>query len=130
MTVPVEKMKKMAVSVRRRERGRRKTISARVAGAFAEADRLVVEFRALDPDIDKIVLFGSLARKDARSIDLDIDLAVACSKERTSGDVPSRRAPGPCLEQIRVQTERRTAISNQPADIAGDSCSQPGGTSG
>ena len=79
MTVPVEKMKKMAVSVRRRERGRRKTISARVAGAFAEADRLVVEFRALDPDIDKIVLFGSLARKDARSIDLDIDLAVACS---------------------------------------------------
>ena len=80
--MPVEKMKKMAVSVRRRERGRRKTLSARVARVFSEADRLVVEFRALDPDIDKIVLFGSLARKDVASPDFDIDLAVACSKEK------------------------------------------------
>lgn len=82
MTVPAEKIKKMAESARRRERERRKTVSARVAGAIAEMDRLVAEFKELDPDIEKIVLFGSLARKDATSPDFDIDLAVACSEEK------------------------------------------------
>ena len=82
MTVPAEKLKKMAESARRRDRERRKTISARVPGAFAEVERLAGEFRALDPAIEKIVLFGSLARKDVTSPDFDIDLAVACSKER------------------------------------------------
>jgi predicted nucleotidyltransferase len=82
MTVPVGKIKKMAESVRRREHERRAAVSVRVESAMAEVDRLVGEFRALDPAIEKIVLFGSLARKDAASIGFDIDLAVSCSKER------------------------------------------------
>jgi len=82
MTVPAEKLKKMAESEKRRERKNRAVVSGRIALALAEAKRLVGEFRTLDPGLDKIVLFGSLARKDARSIDFDIDLAVACSKAR------------------------------------------------
>lgn len=82
MSVPAEKMKRMAESVRRRERERRRTISLRVAEALDEADRLAREFRVLDPVIERIVLFGSLARKDATSPDFDIDLAVACSKDK------------------------------------------------
>lgn len=82
MSVPAKKMKRMAESVRRRERERRRTISLRVAEALDEADRLAREFRVLDPVIERIVLFGSLARKDATSPDFDIDLAVACSKDK------------------------------------------------
>ncbi len=82
MTVPSEKLKKMAEYVRRIDRKRREAISLRVIEAFAEVERLAGEFRALDPAIEKIVLFGSLARKDVTSLDFDIDLAVACSKER------------------------------------------------
>jgi len=82
MTVPPEKLKKMAEYAGRRDRERQKAVSSRVIGAFAEVERLVGEFRALDPAIEKIVLFGSLARKDVTSPDFDIDLAVACSKER------------------------------------------------
>jgi predicted nucleotidyltransferase len=82
MIVPAEKLKKMAESARRRDRERRKTISARVPGAFAEVKRLIRKFRTLDPAIEKVVLFGSLARKDVTSLDFDIDLAVSCSKEK------------------------------------------------
>src|SRR3989337_3540595 len=82
MTVPAEKLKKMAESEKRRERKNRAAVPGRIASALAEAKRLVSEFRALDPGLDKIVLFGSLARKDARSVDFDIDLAVACSTKK------------------------------------------------
>ena len=82
MTVPAEKLKKMAESEKRRQSKNRAVVSGRIALALAEARCLVGEFRALDTDIDKIVLFGSLARKDARSVDFDIDLAVACSKKK------------------------------------------------
>ena len=80
--MPVEKMKKMAESEKRRQSKNRAVVSGRIALALAEARCLVGEFRALDPDIDKIVLSGSLARKDVASPDFDIDLAVACSKEK------------------------------------------------
>jgi predicted nucleotidyltransferase len=82
MIVPAEKLKKMAEYALRTDRVRQEAISTRVIEAFAEVERLVGEFRALDPSIEKIVLFGSLARKDITSPDFDIDLAVACSKER------------------------------------------------
>lgn len=82
MTVPAVKIKKMAESVRRRECEMRAAVAVRVESAMAEVDRLIGEFRALDPAIEKIVLFGSLARKDATSLGFDIDLAVSCSKER------------------------------------------------
>lgn len=82
MTVPAVKIKKMAESVRRRECEMRAAVAVRVESAMAEVDRLVGEFRVLDPAIEKVVLFGSLARKDVRSLGFDIDLAVSCSKER------------------------------------------------
>lgn len=82
MTIPAEKLKKMAERVRLRDRERQEAVSSRVAMALAEVERLVAEFRALDPDLEKVVLFGSLARREVRSPEFDIDLAVACSKDK------------------------------------------------
>lgn len=82
MTIPAEKLKKMAERVRLRDRERQEAVSSRVAMALAEVECLVAEFRALDPDLEKVVLFGSLARREVRSPEFDIDLAVACSKDK------------------------------------------------
>jgi predicted nucleotidyltransferase len=82
MTIPAEKLKKMAEHVRLRDRERQEAVASRVAMALAEVERLVAEFRAVDPVLEKVVLFGSLARREVRSPDFDIDLAVACSKDK------------------------------------------------
>lgn len=60
MTIPAEKPKKMAEHVRLRNRERQEAIASRVAMALAEVERLVAEFRAVDPVLEKVVLFGSL----------------------------------------------------------------------
>lgn len=52
----------------------------RLALARAEVDRLVTEFQRVDPALRRVVLFGSLARDDAKSLDFDIDLAVDASR--------------------------------------------------
>ena len=38
--------------------------------------KLTEHFRAIDPDLKKVILFGSLAEKTVRSVDFDIDMAV------------------------------------------------------
>jgi predicted nucleotidyltransferase len=47
---------------------------------FAEAmeflPKLVASFREIDPDLDKIILFGSLAKGKPKRADFDIDVAV------------------------------------------------------
>ncbi len=69
----------MAERQRRLLRQRADAVAARKAMAFEEIKVLVERFRAADPDIGRIFLFGSLARDDVRSPDFDIDLAVVCS---------------------------------------------------
>ena len=43
--------------------------------AFQEVNRLVEEFRAVDPQFGIIILFGSLAEDRVRSENFDIDLS-------------------------------------------------------
>ena len=51
-------------------------IEQRQADAFAQIERLVRQFRAVDPGIRTIILFGSLAVGTPTSSVFDIDLAV------------------------------------------------------
>jgi len=48
----------------------------RVRHARLEIDRLVAQIRAVDPDVRRIVLFGSLAKNSVKRPSFDIDLAV------------------------------------------------------
>ena len=52
----------------------------RVTAAKNETDRLVKSFRSTDPKLQRIVLFGSLARGNVKRLKFDIDLAVESSR--------------------------------------------------
>lgn len=60
---------------RRVEQGELERRAERYRAALAEVDRLIVRFRAIDPDLGRIVLFGSLAAGVPRNSDFDIDLS-------------------------------------------------------
>ena len=66
-----------AVDAHRRDRVDRQAerTAERYRDALAEVDRLVSRFREIDPDLGRIVLFGSLARGVPRNPDFDIDLS-------------------------------------------------------
>ena len=66
--------RRMARETRRREQ--------LVERSGREIESLVTDFRKIDPDIRKIVLFGSLATQTVRSSSFDIDLAVDCTRTR------------------------------------------------
>ena len=60
-------------AVRRRERLRL---------AREEIDALATAFKLIDPHVQRIVLFGSLATGRSPSADFDIDIAVECTPDR------------------------------------------------
>ncbi len=51
-------------------------LRSRLREAHREVSRLVAQFREIDPELQKVVLFGSLARNAPRGLQFDIDLAV------------------------------------------------------
>jgi predicted nucleotidyltransferase len=54
-----------------------KRLRSRLRKAHVEVSRLVAQFREIDPELRKVVLFGSLAQNAPRSLQFDIDLAVS-----------------------------------------------------
>ena len=76
-----DNLSRIAERQRRLLRQKADALAARKAMAFEEIKVLVEKFRAADPGISKIILFGSLARDDVRFPDFDIDLAVVSSGE-------------------------------------------------
>jgi predicted nucleotidyltransferase len=74
-------LKEMAKHERRRQAQRSRRASLQATLARQEAQRLTQAFLSLAPDIEKIVLFGSLAHGRSFSTRSDIDLAVRCPKE-------------------------------------------------
>lgn len=54
----------------------------RIEAARIEIDRLLANFLEIDPTLQKVVLFGSLARQTVRSPAFDIDLAVQGSPDK------------------------------------------------
>lgn len=82
MNLPISKLKQMADYQGRLDYKKRVAIRERVSLAMAEIKRLAREFLNLDPELEKVILFGSLARGVIHSEDFDIDLAVLCSREK------------------------------------------------
>jgi predicted nucleotidyltransferase len=74
----------LAETINRRNRTERtiteKRLRDRVSAARAEVDRLVLSFGEVDAQLRQVVLFGSLARGDAKRLEFDIDLAVESSR--------------------------------------------------
>lgn len=62
--------------LRKRNARYQQALGYRIQEAQAFLPTLVNAFLSIDPDIEKIVLFGSLARGEPRSLEFDIDVAV------------------------------------------------------
>ena len=75
-----EKLARIAANLNRLNKLEDKHIKDKIREAQQEVDRLVNRFLEIDPAIEKIVLFGSLAEGTVFSLHFDIDLAV-CSQE-------------------------------------------------
>jgi predicted nucleotidyltransferase len=72
----------MALNLLKRDRREKRRIERREKAAWSEIERLVARFREIDPDLQRVILFGSLARETVRSVNFDIDLAVQCAADR------------------------------------------------
>ena len=71
-----EKLARIAANLNRQNKLEAKLIKRRIREAEEEVQRLAVEFLEIDPAIEKIILFGSLAEENVFSSHFDIDLAV------------------------------------------------------
>ena len=79
-TAGEQSLERIAQAVRRRNRQAEQFLEQKKRRAHREVDRLVAEFLDIDPDLDKVLLFGSLARNQVRSEYFDIDLAVRSNR--------------------------------------------------
>ena len=66
----------IAANLNRENRLEVQRIEEKIRTAHQEVRRLVAQFLEIDPAIETIVLFGSLAEGRVFSVDFDIDLAV------------------------------------------------------
>jgi len=73
---------KIALNLRKREAKAQRALEERVKAAEREIETLLAQFLAIDPGLQQVILFGSLAKKTVRSINFDIDLAVRCSPDK------------------------------------------------
>ncbi len=71
-----EQLSRIARRIRLENRLERRLLRSRLREAHREVSRLVAQFREIDPELQKVVLFGSLAQNSVRSLQFDIDLAV------------------------------------------------------
>jgi len=71
-----EKLARIAANMNRKNKLEDRRIKEKVRQANEEVQRLVSRFLEIDPAIETIVLFGSLAEGKVFSLHFDIDLAV------------------------------------------------------
>ena len=71
-----EKLARIAANLNRKNKLEDKRIKEKIREAMEEVQRLVNRFLEIDPAIETIALFGSLAEGDIFSLNFDIDLAV------------------------------------------------------
>ena len=79
LSLSFDKLSRMAEYQERTQLQKVDALAIRKAQALEEVQALIRKFLSVDPGISKIILFGSLARDDASSLDSDIDIAVSCS---------------------------------------------------
>ncbi len=74
------KIREIADATNRRNRLAREKRTAEIAtrreAAWAEVHRLLHRFHEIDSGVDRLIVFGSLARDDMKRPDFDIDIAV------------------------------------------------------
>jgi len=74
------RIREIAEATNRRNRLVREKRAAEIAtqrkAAWAEVRRLLDRFHEIDPGVDRLIVFGSLARDDMKRPDFDIDVAV------------------------------------------------------
>ena len=75
-----EKLARIAANLRRENKIEEQKIREKIRAAHEEVRRLAAQFLEIDPGIETIVLFGSLAEDNIFSIHFDIDLAVRSEK--------------------------------------------------
>jgi predicted nucleotidyltransferase len=73
-------LKRIADRIRSRESKAESRRKARIDAALAEARRLTRRFREEDPELRRVILFGSLATGEVGDREPDIDLAVESSR--------------------------------------------------
>ena len=71
-----EKLAHIAANLNRQNKLEDKRIKEKIREAKEEVNRLVNRFLEIDPAIEAIVLFGSLAEGNVFSLHFDIDIAV------------------------------------------------------
>ena len=72
----------MALNLIKREAREQKQIEQRLKAAQRVITELVTDFLEIDPTLQKVILFGSLAKNRVRSVNFDIDLAVQGSQDK------------------------------------------------
>ncbi len=72
----------IARNLLKRDQAEQREIERRIETARTEIDKLLAQFLEIDPALQKVILFGSLARQTVRSADFDIDLAVQGSPDK------------------------------------------------
>ena len=75
-----EKLARIAANLKRENKIEEQKIREKIRAAHEEVRRLAAQFIEIDPGIETIVLFGSLAENNVFSIHFDIDLAVRSEK--------------------------------------------------
>ena len=75
-----ESLQKIVDETRRSNKEYDKRLEQLVAQALDEIPNMVAQIKRIDPDVSKVVLFGSLATNTVRSFEFDIDLAISSKK--------------------------------------------------
>ena len=74
------KMLRLATAINEKNRRLRaeytQKLAARLSAAKEELRDLVAAFKKADPELRRVILFGSMARQDVKRLEFDIDLAV------------------------------------------------------
>lgn len=65
-----------------RDQRAQRQIERRIEAARLELDKLLAKFLEIDPALQTVILFGSLAGQRVRSAEFDLDLAVQCSPDK------------------------------------------------
>lgn len=67
-------------TIKKENRDERLRIQARIIQAFKEVERLKIDFLKIDDELEQMILFGSLVKKDIGYINFDIDIGLRSKK--------------------------------------------------
>jgi predicted nucleotidyltransferase len=72
----------IALNLIKKDAREQKRLQQRIRYAHEEIKNLLAHFLEIDPDLQKVILFGSLAKGAVKSLRFDIDLAIRCTDDK------------------------------------------------